>query len=134
MGRRNPGCSVDLLQLQLEIVIAGGSTLFRIARFTAGIFFLTAGLGGCALLVPQTEALRQAMPVGLPDRIELSEVPFFPQKDYQCGPAALATVLAKFEPAPAPIHLVHAGTSRMPRKLRAFLDFAAPCLRARLRE
>jgi DNA-binding transcriptional LysR family regulator len=57
---------------------------------------------------------------------------------YQIAPAvtqgALATVLAKFEPAPAPIHLVHAGTSRMPRKLRVFLDFAAPCLRARLRE
>lgn len=92
MGRRNPDCSGDLLQL--EIVIAGRLTLFRIARLTAGLFFLAAGLGGCALLVPQTEALRQAMPVGLPDRIELSEVPFFPQKDYQCGPAALATVLA----------------------------------------
>jgi len=78
----------------VEILIAGGSILFGLARFTAGIFFLAAGLGGCALLVPQTEALRQAMPVGLPERVELSEVPFFPQKDYQCGPAALATVLA----------------------------------------
>ena len=33
---------------------------------------------------------------GLPDPdlvIELTDTPFFPQKDYQCGPAALATVL-----------------------------------------
>ena len=104
MGRRNPDCSVDLLQL--EIVIAGSSTLFKIARFTAGIFFLAAGLGGCALLIPQTEALRQAMPGGLPERIELSEVPFFPQKDYQCGPAALATVLADIGVTVTPDDLV----------------------------
>lgn len=29
----------------------------------------------------------------LPERVELTHVPFFPQEDYQCGPAALATVL-----------------------------------------
>jgi hypothetical protein len=28
-----------------------------------------------------------------PPAVELSDVPFFPQRDYQCGPAALATVL-----------------------------------------
>jgi tetratricopeptide (TPR) repeat protein len=29
----------------------------------------------------------------LPEKIELTETPFFPQQRYQCGPAALATVL-----------------------------------------
>ena len=29
----------------------------------------------------------------LPAQVELTDVPFFPQEDYQCGPAALATVL-----------------------------------------
>jgi hypothetical protein len=29
----------------------------------------------------------------LPERVELSNVPFFPQTAYQCGPAALATML-----------------------------------------
>ena len=29
----------------------------------------------------------------LPERVELSSVPFYPQKAYQCGPAALATML-----------------------------------------
>ena len=29
----------------------------------------------------------------LPEQVELVEVPFFPQEDYQCGPAALATML-----------------------------------------
>lgn len=45
-------------------------------------------LGGCAHS-PQLppEAAR------LPQRVELDEVPFFPQAEYQCGPAALATML-----------------------------------------
>lgn len=32
---------------------------------------------------------------GLPERVELTEVPFFPQAEYQCGPAALATMLGQ---------------------------------------
>ena len=51
-------------------------------------------LGGCAQLVPQTVALRTGWPAGVPQSVELAGVPFFPQDDYQCGPAALATVLA----------------------------------------
>ncbi|TWO69406.1 hypothetical protein FN976_19140 [Caenimonas sedimenti] len=50
-------------------------------------------LGGCASMVPQTMALRGAWPAGVPQRVELADVPFFPQDEYQCGPAALATVL-----------------------------------------
>ena len=30
----------------------------------------------------------------LPESVELTRTPFFPQEDYQCGPAALATILA----------------------------------------
>lgn len=47
-------------------------------------------LGGCA--TPQTDALIKG-PGTLPTRAEVSGVPFFPQEDYYCGPAALATVL-----------------------------------------
>ena len=50
-------------------------------------------LGGCAAFLPQSEAVRTTWPAALADRIELTEVPFFAQQDYQCGPAALATVL-----------------------------------------
>ena len=45
---------------------------------------------------PQTAQLREALPQGLPEKVELTQVPFFPQEDYQCGPAALATALASF--------------------------------------
>ena len=45
---------------------------------------------------------------------------------------ALAVVLEPFEPAPAPVNLVHAGQGLLPLKLRAFVDFAAPLLRAGL--
>ena len=38
-------------------------------------------------------ALEQQRDV-LPETVELTQTPFFPQEDYQCGPAALATILA----------------------------------------
>jgi DNA-binding transcriptional LysR family regulator len=44
----------------------------------------------------------------------------------------LAVALEAFEPKPWPAHLVHGGQARLPLKLRAFLDFAAPRLRQRL--
>ena len=44
----------------------------------------------------------------------------------------LAVVLREFEPAPWPVSLIHAGQPLLPQKLRAFLDFAAPRLKARL--
>jgi DNA-binding transcriptional LysR family regulator len=42
----------------------------------------------------------------------------------------LEIALAAFEPPPIPVSLVHAGQGRLPLKQRAFLDFAAPRLRA----
>ena len=79
---------------------------YRSARLTAGVFVFAFWLGGCALIVPQTEELRTAWPGGLPERVELAEVPFFPQQEYQCGPAALATVLANLHLKVAPEDLV----------------------------
>jgi tetratricopeptide (TPR) repeat protein len=49
---------------------------------------------GCAQMVPQTVALRSGWPAGVPQSSQIEGVPFFPQNEYQCGPAALATVLA----------------------------------------
>jgi DNA-binding transcriptional LysR family regulator len=46
----------------------------------------------------------------------------------------LALVLRKFEPAPWPVSLVYAGRGPVPLKLRAFIDFAAPRLKAKLAE
>lgn len=44
----------------------------------------------------------------------------------------LNRVLRHFEPAELPVNLVHAGGRLVPLKLRAFLNFAAPRLKARL--
>jgi DNA-binding transcriptional LysR family regulator len=44
----------------------------------------------------------------------------------------LRLVLRAFEPELLPVHLVHATQSLLPLKLRAFLDFAGPRLRASL--
>lgn len=48
------------------------------------------GLAGCA----SSPTLAERLPAGAPRSIELAATPFFPQKEYQCGPAALATVLS----------------------------------------
>ena len=53
----------------------------------AALVLLTAS---CAI-PPQTAALRSGATPYRP--VELTTVPFFAQEDYQCGPAALATVL-----------------------------------------
>ncbi len=63
------------------------------ARLAAGAFVLGILMQGCALVVPQTNALYDAWPQGLPPHAMLDDVPFFAQDDYQCGPAALATTL-----------------------------------------
>lgn len=52
------------------------------------IFLLALAVGGCAsvrgpAVAPQVKAA-----------VELDDTPFFPQREYQCGPAALATSLA----------------------------------------
>jgi DNA-binding transcriptional LysR family regulator len=44
----------------------------------------------------------------------------------------LRIILREFEPEPMPVHLVHAGQPLLPLKLRAFLDFATPRLKASL--
>ena len=41
-------------------------------------------------------------------------------------------MLKKFEPPPLPVSLVYVHESRITAKLRAFVDFAAPRLRASL--
>lgn len=72
------------------------------ARRSAGLLAFTVAttlwLAGCATniaqLVPQTFALRTEWPEGVPRTVELADVPFFPQEDYECGPAALATAMA----------------------------------------
>lgn len=80
----------------------------RTARRAAGLAcaVLLAWLAGCAQLVPQTVALRTAWPEAVPQSVELSAVPFFPQVEYQCGPAALATVLTHSGVAITPEPLV----------------------------
>jgi hypothetical protein len=94
------------------VVVLAALSALRVrenARFLAGVFFACAFalLAGCASLVPQTSKLHdEGMPEGLPKHVELTEVPFFAQDEYQCGPAALATVLTSYGVAVTPEQLV----------------------------
>lgn len=58
-----------------------------------GTVLLAASLlaASCATAPP---AIGPQLPYDAPVERELAHVPFFPQEDYQCGPAALATVLS----------------------------------------
>lgn len=47
-------------------------------------------LAGCAARAP---VLPKALSASAAQSVEIVRAPFFPQEDYQCGPAALATVL-----------------------------------------
>jgi tetratricopeptide (TPR) repeat protein len=60
-------------------------------------------LAGCA--ARQVSGLIEHRPAGLPEAAEIAATPFFPQEDYQCGPASLAAVL------------VHAGRDATPESL-----------------
>jgi tetratricopeptide (TPR) repeat protein len=60
-----------------------------VIRGAAAIATLAVALAGCALSPP----LADGLPASAPKKIELDSTPFFPQEDYQCGPAALATLL-----------------------------------------
>lgn len=53
------------------------------------------------------------------------------EKAVQAG--KLVTVLKKYEPSPLPVSFVYTGQRLLPLKLRAFLDFASPRLRAALK-
>lgn len=81
-------------------------TLLRNARSLAGFFFVCAVLHGCATIVPQAAILRDNWPRDLSLQAELQDAPFFPQTEYQCGPAALATTLVHFKIATSVSELV----------------------------
>jgi hypothetical protein len=65
-------------------------TGLRTPVLTGFFVWLVLLLGGCA--TPQVAQLDALWPAGIPAQAELSRVPFFPQEDYECGPAALAMV------------------------------------------
>ena len=69
--------------------------MIRNARAFASVLFLlcAALIQGCASWTPQTKDLAEHRPAGIPGVRELTEVPFFAQSEYQCGPASLAMVM-----------------------------------------
>lgn len=72
------------------------------ARLMPGGLFVALAMLLAACATPQSDRLL-ATASAFPQPVELGAVPFFPQDDYQCGPAALAMLLnwtgAAVEPA-----------------------------------
>jgi tetratricopeptide (TPR) repeat protein len=63
------------------------SAFWRAPAIAGALVFFTVLLTGCA--TPQMTALDR-WPASLPGSAQINNVPFYPQDDYQCGPAALA--------------------------------------------
>ena len=68
-------------------------------------YALTGLLGLQACSGVQTRALVDSPPEHLPATSEITEAPFFPQTQHQCGPAALATVLVYHDDDTSPEQL-----------------------------
>jgi hypothetical protein len=62
-----------------------------LAGLFIGAILLLLSLSGC--VTPQVQRLNQQWPANLPEQVLLQSTPFFPQEDFECGPAALATLL-----------------------------------------
>jgi hypothetical protein len=72
----------------------------RVGLVAGVLVFMVAGC------TAQRPGLAPDRPPGPPSRVELVDTPFFPQREYQCGPAALATLLASAGVAVHPDELV----------------------------
>lgn len=68
------------------------SLLLKPASLVTGGFFYVL-LSACSSIPLQSDSLLHDPPAGISQHIELTETPFNPQLDYQCGPAALAALL-----------------------------------------
>jgi hypothetical protein len=64
----------------------------KVAPLLYGLVLSSLGLLSAGCAGPQLGEIRKQME-GLPSRVQLKTVPFYPQKAYQCGPAALAMTL-----------------------------------------
>ena len=65
----------------------GATRVYRWSRLLPALFVL---LTGCASIPPSVSELPETARA-----IELEDTPFYPQERYQCGPAALTTVLVQ---------------------------------------
>jgi len=84
--------------------IKTNTNLQRAPHWLSAFLFLI-GISGCASTPQQTLELGQVPPEIRPQH-ELTQTPFFPQIDYHCGPAALATVIQFREQSALPEDIV----------------------------
>lgn len=102
-ARHRAGVSV----FQAPALHPRASKAFRKTLLLVAFALPGAGLfSGCALLIPQSEEIRNNRPADLPASAEIADVPFFAQNDYECGPAALAMSLVYFGAKVTPEELV----------------------------
>ncbi len=65
--------------------------MLKNARLIAGIFLWLIFITAC--VAPQTKQLNLERPNDLPSKAYIKDVPFYPQKQFHCGPATLAMAM-----------------------------------------
>ncbi len=65
--------------------------MLKNARCNAGIFLFSILL--CACVAPQSKQLQSERPNDLPTKAHIKNVPFYPQKQFHCGPSTLAMAM-----------------------------------------
>jgi len=98
------------------------AAVLRVAACAAA-WLLVSGCAGNARLA------EVAVPAGLPPGVDLDATPFHPQTEYQCGPAALATVLGAAGREVAPDAL--AGEIYVPERQGSLQPEIVAAVRAR---
>lgn len=81
-----------------------GHKVFSLSRFVT--LFVLLWLTACASTPQSVELLKPEVQLMFGEPVALHDVPFFPQEQYQCGPAALATILQFSEVDVTPDQLV----------------------------
>lgn len=85
-------------------------------------------------IVPSLESRLEVTTVEATLRAALLDVGLIRLLHYQVADAVkagmLRIIMERYEPAPAPVSLVHVARGQMPLKMRCFLDFAAPRLKS----
>lgn len=78
----------------------------RAAGIAARFAFVLASTTVLSACITRAPFIPTHLPPGAQGRVELEATPFYPQKKYQCGPAALATVLTASSADTSPDALV----------------------------
>ena len=102
------------------------------ASFTSSALVLSPSTAVRSVIEPTGTGTRIDVPLSLPSRMVEQRPDVRAAEANLHSAGALVGMLEAFEQAPWPVHIVYAERKPMPLKIRAFLNWVTPRLKARL--